>query len=362
MSRHAPHVTVAMPLYNGASTIARAIDSILQQTFTDFELVLIDDGCSDNTVDIVRSYNDPRIRLIVHETNQGLAATRNHLVEQARGEFIAWLDQDDWSHPERLARQVALFTEDSELAICGTWSRIESDGRAPTVRDRIVGILGTRSPSDDATIRATQPFGNLIATSSVTMSVSKTRDKGLQFDERLVPAEDFSMWIQAGEFGRYRIIPEFLTGRMETTAGAATVFSDRQRDAVRYLRHEMLRRVDPYVTKEQEQIHERVCEYLSQPLTGEEIASSEQWLSHLVNANQVASVYDHRVFRRVCAGALARAIATHHPRNHRTVVAVMRRSQFAPIIPYWALHTALRTGSNSVRPPISALTTRIKQR
>ncbi len=89
MSTPVPRVTVAMPVYNGAATVARAIDSILQQTFRDFELVLIDDGCSDNTIDIVRSYNDPRIRLIMHETNQGLAATRNHLVDQARGEFIA---------------------------------------------------------------------------------------------------------------------------------------------------------------------------------------------------------------------------------------------------------------------------------
>ncbi len=94
-----PSVTIAMPVYNGAATLSRAVSSALDQTYRDIELLVIDDGSSDSSVDLVRSFRDPRIRLIVHEENRGLAATRARLVDESVGSYIAWLDCDDWAHP-----------------------------------------------------------------------------------------------------------------------------------------------------------------------------------------------------------------------------------------------------------------------
>ena len=84
-----------MTVYIRAHVVGEAIDSVLAQSFSDFELLLIDDGSSDGSVELIRRYSDPRIRLVVHDRNQGIPRTRNHGLEEARGEYLALLDSDE---------------------------------------------------------------------------------------------------------------------------------------------------------------------------------------------------------------------------------------------------------------------------
>lgn len=91
-----------IPAYNREKYIGDAIDSILAQTFTNYEILLIDDGSTDDTVAIMRSYTDPRLRIIMNEKNLGIPKTRNKGIENARGEYIAMLDSDDRAYPTRL--------------------------------------------------------------------------------------------------------------------------------------------------------------------------------------------------------------------------------------------------------------------
>ena len=103
----APVVSVIMAAYNGAALIPETIASLTAQTFGDFELVVVDDCSTDDTLALLRSYHDPRIRVIAAETNQGPVRTRNRAFAEARGRYIAALDQDDQCPPERFARHVA---------------------------------------------------------------------------------------------------------------------------------------------------------------------------------------------------------------------------------------------------------------
>ncbi len=100
-----PLVSVLMPVYNCQEHVAEAVDSILSQTFPDFEFVIVNDGSTDKTVDIIQSYNDPRIELFHMEENSGVAAALNAGLDVCRGEFIARMDGDDWCHPERIEKQ-----------------------------------------------------------------------------------------------------------------------------------------------------------------------------------------------------------------------------------------------------------------
>lgn len=100
-----PLFSVLMPVYNGEKYLREAIDSILEQTLTDFEFLIIDDGSKDNSVQIINSYNDPRIRLVKNETNLGISKTLNRGIEMASAEFIARMDADDISYPARLQKQ-----------------------------------------------------------------------------------------------------------------------------------------------------------------------------------------------------------------------------------------------------------------
>ena len=115
-----PQVTVLMPVRNGAAHLQEAIDSILAQTFTDFELLIIDDGSTDATPKILRAVRDPRVRVVTHPQNLGLVPTLNQGLELARGELIARQDHDDLSQPERLQKQVDFLRRHPDFALVGT--------------------------------------------------------------------------------------------------------------------------------------------------------------------------------------------------------------------------------------------------
>lgn len=119
-----PRVTVLMSVHNGSRFLREAIDSILAQTFRDFELLVIDDASTDDSAAIVESYRDPRIRMLRNEANQGLTKSLNRGLRDARGSLIARHDADDRSHPQRLEQQVAWFDAHPQGALVGTQPRI----------------------------------------------------------------------------------------------------------------------------------------------------------------------------------------------------------------------------------------------
>jgi glycosyltransferase involved in cell wall biosynthesis len=112
-------VSVVMSVYNGADFLPAAIDSVLSQTFQDFEFIIVDDGSTDRSVEIIGSYNDPRI-VLVRQKNQGVAAALNHGLKRTTGEYIARQDADDISLRERFARQVQYLDAHPEVAVLGT--------------------------------------------------------------------------------------------------------------------------------------------------------------------------------------------------------------------------------------------------
>ncbi|MHC3436834.1 glycosyltransferase family 2 protein [Natrialbaceae archaeon A-gly3] len=101
-----PRVSVIVPTYNRASSLPRAIDSALEQTVDDLEVVVVDDGSTDHTASVLANYDDPRVRPVVHATNQGANVARNTGIDHARGEYVAFLDSDDAWHREKLERQL----------------------------------------------------------------------------------------------------------------------------------------------------------------------------------------------------------------------------------------------------------------
>ncbi len=132
-----PRVSVFIPVYNRERCVGTAIDSILAQRYTDFELLLIDDGSTDASLDVMRAYRDPRIRVVHRPDNRGIPATRNEGLALARGEYIALLDSDDWATPDRLQRQVAFLDRHPEVAAVGGWSLwMDETGRPGKIKRR----------------------------------------------------------------------------------------------------------------------------------------------------------------------------------------------------------------------------------
>ena len=137
-----PKVTVLMPVYNGEKYLKKSIESILDQTFTDFEFLIIDDGSTDESLELIKSYDDTRIKIIVHEQNKGLIKTLNEGIELAAGDYVARMDGDDVSLPERLEKQIAFMDNNQDVAVCGTWTKsMNENGKIVSTMKSLSGIL-----------------------------------------------------------------------------------------------------------------------------------------------------------------------------------------------------------------------------
>lgn len=118
--QQSPLVSVLMPVYNGERFVAEAIQSVLNQTYQNFELMVCNDGSNDDTDRVIQSFVDKRIQTLNHSQRLGIPATRNELLNKAKGEFVAWLDADDFSLPQRLQKQVEFLSHNTEFSACFT--------------------------------------------------------------------------------------------------------------------------------------------------------------------------------------------------------------------------------------------------
>lgn len=180
-----PKVSVIIPTYNRADRLKTAIDSVLGQTYPFFELIVVDDGSTDGTPDLLATIRHP-IRVIRQE-NTGVSAARNRGIQTASGELIAFLDSDDYWLPDKLAAQVAFFNDHPQAVICQTEETWIRNGRRvnPKLRHRkYPGMIFEKS----------LPLC-LISPSAVMMRKSLLDEVGL-FDESLPACEDYDLWLR----------------------------------------------------------------------------------------------------------------------------------------------------------------------
>jgi len=188
MTIESPRISVLLPVYNGAPFLAASIDSVLTQTFEDFELLILNDGSSDDSAVIAKSYSDERIRYFEHP-NMGLPATLNKGAHAARGEFLFRQDQDDLSYPDRFALQVAYLDDHQDVAVLGTWARIFVDG------DSAAAYRYHRHPTTHVAAAFSSIFDSTFVHSSVAMRRSAFEAVGgYSCDALRQPPEDFELW------------------------------------------------------------------------------------------------------------------------------------------------------------------------
>ncbi len=193
-----PTVSVLIPTYNADAHVARAIESILGQTFTDYELLICDNASTDKTVKVIASFSDPRIRLIKNQGNQGLAYSRNRLVAEAKGKYLAWLDADDISYENRLEEQVDFLEKQPEIYVLGTYIHFcDHDGK----------FLYTYSPpvSSPAEVHVHLFFRNCISNASVMMRNIKIYN----YQEKFTPVEDYQLWSTITKKYKAAILPRY---------------------------------------------------------------------------------------------------------------------------------------------------------
>ncbi len=196
-----PIVSVLMAVHNTERFVGQAIESILQQSFRDFELIVLDDGSTDRSLPILQHYaaQDLRIRLISRE-NRGIPQTRNELLREAQGEFIAVMDSDDVALPDRLARQVAFLQQSPDVVwVGGAFQLIDRKGRLMTEIP-----LAERNEEIRSLLQAGQ-------VSFLHPTALMRRSAVLQvggYDESLPLAEDLDLWLRLSEIGALANLPK----------------------------------------------------------------------------------------------------------------------------------------------------------
>lgn len=216
------HISVILPVYNGGEFLAKAIQSVLNQTYPHFEFIIINDGSTDDSDTIIKSFADERI-VYVRQENKGLGATLNEGLLKAKGEFIARQDQDDISYPQRFERQIGFLNKHPEILLTGTWARILKN---------LQEEMGYHKHScSSALLHFDMLFDNPFVHSSVMFRKEAITKAGNYSNARDV-YEDFDLWSRFLNYGKLANIPEVLLDYCHHLQGMSKSFHNFKEDAL----------------------------------------------------------------------------------------------------------------------------------
>lgn len=237
-----PLVTVLMSVYNAAVYLREAIDSILKQSFVDFEFLIYNDGSTDATAEIVRSYSDSRIVFIDNPINRNLSPNMNEGIERALGRYIVRMDSDDIADYERIAKQVAYMEAHPEVGLCG--SAVQYFGASQSL---------IQMPEDNEVIQHTMWLQNAFYHPSVIIRASVLRISGLRYNEQYEFAEDYKLWSEMCAITQVHNLPEpLLNYRIHPHQISRKQSLSQQRISAQ-IRREQMNRLHIYLRPEQEQ-------------------------------------------------------------------------------------------------------------
>ncbi|MCM1511353.1 MAG: glycosyltransferase [Clostridium sp.] len=209
-------ISVCLPVYNGANYIEKCLESVLSQTFSDYEIIIGDDGSNDNTIDIIRNINDSRIRIIRNSHNY--TDTLNLLLNEARGKYIARLDADDLMLPDRLAIQYNFMESNPDIDILGASVQLFGEQAGTIIRHGSVELVSLIN-------------NNCIVNPTAFMRTERIKSVSLQYEEEYIYAEDYMFWVRALKNGLriYNIDDIVLKYRVSCSQVSATYSAIQQK-------------------------------------------------------------------------------------------------------------------------------------
>ena len=215
-----PIISVILPVYNAEKYIEEAINSILEQTYQNFELIIINDGSSDNSVNVINQYEKNNKVKIVNQENQGLIFTLNKGIDLAKGQYIARMDADDIAHPERFEKQLSLFEANPNLGVCS--ASTENFGAETDITIR---------SADNDVLKATLLFWPPFAHPAAMIKRSVLVDNNVYYREEFKHCEDFDLWSQLAPYCQFSNVIEVMLKYRVHPEQVTNSFSDMVLDA-----------------------------------------------------------------------------------------------------------------------------------
>ncbi len=281
-SCRAPRIAVVLPVFNGERYITEAVESVLRQTFTDYELIVVNDGSTDRTAELLARFSDPRMRVVSFPDNRGLVSALNTGIAESRAELIARMDADDICLPQRFQMQVKFLDEHPEVGICGTWTRgfgTENSRMEP--------------PADPAGVAARIFFGWTIDHPSVMMRRSVLDRHGLRYRDEFRHVEDFDLFTRAAEITQVANVAVCLLLTRAHAEEISVVHRQEQVSTERRIMVRQLATLIPNATEADKELHLKIA-YGS--LGRSRFHQAERWLLRLQQANCERQRYNQQAF------------------------------------------------------------------
>jgi glycosyltransferase involved in cell wall biosynthesis len=286
-----PTISVLMPMYNAEAYLGLAIESILNQSYQDFELVILNDGSTDKSLEIALSYQDKRIRVLENEGNLGLIYTRNRLITEASGDLLAWLDSDDVAIATRLEEQYDFLQKNPKVALVASWATIIDSNGKPTGGFR-------KSYIKDEYLQALLLFVNYIVQSSVMIRKSFLPSIPYQ----LPFSEDYDLWVRVAAQYPIAILPSCLVNyRVHQTNTSSGEHAEAMHDNVKAIHQAQLIALGIQASEDELFFHHQLGFGNPEMVDLAFINRANEWLNRLKSQNKEATIYQRKALAFVLA-------------------------------------------------------------
>lgn len=283
-------ITVLMPVYNAENYILEAVNSILNQTHRDFILMIINDGSTDKTMEIIDSIKDPRIQVVNNEKNIKLIATLNRGLSLIKTEFIARMDADDFSFPKRLEVQLAYMRAHPEVAACGTWyDSILDDGSERN---------GGRYLPSHEEIKFKNLYQLHIIHGTTLMRMSVIREFDLKFDSSLPHAEDYDFFTRIAKVSKLHNVQQSLYKIRHHGARVSKKFSDVQEAGSNKVKRTLFKQIGVAISDDELDLYREFMHQNYMVFKAENLPRFLVLISNLIDSNKQSNYLPHDFFRK----------------------------------------------------------------
>lgn len=290
-----PLVSVVMPVYNAEKYVGEAIKSILNQSFTDFEFLIFNDGSKDKSSKIIKSYVDKRIKYFEFNENYGLVKHLNEGIKISRGSYIARMDADDISIPTRFMNQINILNNNSEVGVCSGW--IKTFGN----RNQVI-----KYAESDEEIKVNMLIKNSIAHPCAMIRKEVLLKDNVVYNRFFYPIEDFKLWLDLVPFTKFYNIPTILLKYRITNDQITNKLNPIQMELSNNMYLDQLKNIGINPTESEKIIHIKLIN--NNICDAADLAKVNVWLSTLKEANGEIKYYNQIVFLKFIKELKDRAI------------------------------------------------------
>lgn len=285
-------VSVIMSNYNTPEEFLKAsIESVLNQTYTNFEFIIIDDCSTDNSLEIIKSYNDERIVIVENKENLGITKSLNRGLAIAKGEYIARMDADDICLPERFSKQVEYLKNNPQVIVCGTGVELIGDWQERHSNKTICRDIPNRDLHKIYLL-----FGNYpnIVHPTAMFNASLLKSNNVKYDERYPVAQDYKMWVTCCNYGACVNLKETLLNYRVHSGAVSSEKTEKQYACAVANMREQLEGIGIELTTKDESIHYNFL-LKRQPYAIE----YKEWLKKIIYQNKIHKKYNQKLLEKV---------------------------------------------------------------